>query len=967
MADDILKEVTGGIAHFFKEEKPELYVRPYVNVNKTITVQAARDFHDSNIVREHPKKILQTITKILCLQSNNSEKLTHVEATDIFFGVTKLFVSKDSALRRMVYVILKELYILCDPSDVIIVTSCLTRDMTSDVDVYRANALRVLVRIIDSAMLSAIERYVKQAIIHKSPLVANSALVSSLHLFQKSLENASIVKRWVGEVNEAMKSPNIMVQYHATQLFYQIKANDRLAVSKFVQRLSGVATNGSNTASTIKARMRSPLAIVCLIRYTSKLLHEEVMEGRAAPDGSIMDATELCSIGYRYLESCLRHETEMISFEAAKAICNLPIQAPEVVLPALSVLQLSLSSSKPTSRLATVKLLCDLASLHPNLVARFNEGLEALIGDSNRLIGTLSIMTLLKTGTESSMDRLLKSISNFLYHIAEEYKIMVVISLERLCLNYPTKFRVVVGFMSKFLREEGGFAFKKTIVNSIVSLMNKIPETQDIALLFLCEFIEDCEFVALSTDILNLIGNYGPKTSSPARYVRFIYNRCILENAMIRAAAVSALTQFAIFCPRLRASILPLLKSCQNDENDETRDRVTLAISVLEDSTTILYLNTDSAEKGMHLEPENDESTSGESSKQDIAVAALGTKLPMSFDNLAQRLHAYKAIPGAMESSELLCYSSLPIVEESSITPDIHMTASDITETMPGKINPVASQMSGELGPKLDQASVIYSIPELASFGRVFRSCKPLPLTEPESEYVVTCVKHILDRHIILQFIVQNTIEDQRLQNVSVSIHTDSTMFEIVGELPALSIRYGTTANCFTVLEKNEGATVNFTPTMFNSELKFSAISVDPETGEDDSDEVYEDDYHLEDFEIFIADFVAKTSVPDFRKAWESIGGANEMLQKFGLSEKTIANAAGAVVECMGMQPCDGTGTIKPGVKQHMFHLSGIFLGGIRILARCQIGISKEGTIVLKMAIRSERGDVSKIMLESIC
>jgi len=966
MADDILKEVTGGIAHFFKEEKPELYDRPYVNVNKTLTVQAARDFHDSVIVKENPKKILQTITKILCLQTNCSENLSHVEATEIFFGVTKLFVSKDSALRRMVYVILKELYILCDPSDVIIVTSCLTKDMTSDVDIYRANALRVLVRIIDSAMLSAIERYVKQAIIHKSPLVSSSALVSSLHLFHKSAENASIVKRWVGEVNEAMKSPNKMVQYHATQLFYQIKANDRLAVSKFVQRHSGVATNGSNTASRVKARLRSPLAIVCLIRYTSKLLQEEVMEGRAAPDGSIMDATELCSVGYRYLESCLRHETEMISFEAAKAICTLPTQAPEVVLPALSVLQLSLSSSKPSSRLATVKLLCGLASLHPNLVARFNEGLEALIGDSNRLIGTLSIMTLLKTGTESSMDRLLKSISNFLYHIAEEYKIMVVTSLERLCLNYPTKFRVVIGFMSKFLREEGGFAFKKTIVNSIVSLMNKIPEAQDIALLFLCEFIEDCEFVALSTDILHLIGNYGPQASSPARYVRFIYNRCILENAMIRAAAVSALTQFAVFCPRLRASILPLLKSCQHDENDETRDRVTLAISVLEDAMISLVLNTDSAENGMRLEAENDGKTSEESSKQDIAVVALATKLPMSFDNLAQRLHAYKTIPGAMESSEPLSYSSLPIVEESSTTPDIQMAASDITETLSG-INPIASQMPGELGPKLDQASVIYSIPELASFGRVFRSCKPLPLTEPESEYVVTCVKHILDRHIILQFIVQNTIEDQRLQNVSVSIHTDSTTFEIVGELPALSIPYGTAANCFTVLEKNEGASSRFTPIMFNSELKFAAISVDPETGEDDSDEAYEEDYHLEDFDIFIADFVAKTPVSDFRKAWESIGGANEMLQKFGLSEKTIANAAVAVIECMGMQTCDGTGKIKPGVKQHMLHLSGIFLGGIKVLARCQIGVSKEGAVVLKIAIRSDKGDVSKVMLESIC
>ena len=141
MADDIVKEVTNGIAEFFKEEKPELYDRPFVNVNKAMTLQAARDFHDSNIVREKPKEILQTITKILCLQMTTADNLSHVEATEIFFGITKLFVSKDSALRRMVYVILKELYILCDPSDVIIVTSCLTKDMTCDVDIYRASSL----------------------------------------------------------------------------------------------------------------------------------------------------------------------------------------------------------------------------------------------------------------------------------------------------------------------------------------------------------------------------------------------------------------------------------------------------------------------------------------------------------------------------------------------------------------------------------------------------------------------------------------------------------------------------------------------------------------------------------------------------------------------------------------------------------------------------------------------------------
>lgn len=960
MADEILKEVQDGIAEFFKDEKDEKqrHRPPYWNIEKASVLQAARDFHDSTIVKKEPHKCVETITKILYLQNNTSQQLSPIEATDIFFGITKLFVSNDPALRRIVYVILKQLYTLCDPSDVIIVTSCLTKDMTCNVDVYRSNALRVLVRIIDSSMLSAIERYVKQAIIHKAPIVSSAALVSSLHLCHQSSDHAAIVKRWVGEVNEAMKSPNEMVQYHATQLFYQIKSNDRLAVSKFVQKHSGVASSSStSSAARIKARIRSPLAIVCLIRYTSKLLQEEVIEGRAAPDASITNATELCSVGYRYLESCLHHESEMISFEAARAICTLPVQAPEVVLPAFSVLQLSLSSLKPTSRLATVKLLCGLASLYPHLVARFNEGLEALIGDSNRLIGTLAIMTLLKTGTESSMDRLLKSISNFLYHIAEEYKIMVVQSLQILCVTYPTKFRIVIGFMSKFLKENGGFAFKRTIVGCIVSLMKQLPETREVALLHLCEFIEDCEFVALSTEVLQLLGDFGPKTQSHARYVRFIYNRCILENAMVRAAAVSALTKFAVHCPDMRQSILTLLRSCAHDEDDETRDRVMLSVGILEDAT----IDTDQHEKGENGDDidYNNKSQHVDAKSEDSAVVALATNLPLSFDNLAQRLKAYQAIPGAMESEEPLSLSALPIVEE--LPPDLPTSPTDMSEVLTSLSNDASTS---KVAPTvLDPAGIIYKIPELASFGRVFRSCAPTALTEAEAEYVVHCVKHIMDDHIILQFTVQNTIEDQRLENISVAIDTDSEVFKCAGELPVESIKYGTTASCFTILEKE--AELESTPTVLNCELKFRVVNVDPENGEDEG-EPFDEEYPLEDLEISTADFVTKASLGDFRRAWESAGIKNEILQKFGLAENTIENAAKAVIGCMGMQTCDGTGTIKSGAKQHMLHLSGTFLGGIKVLARCQIS-SQRNASILKMAIRSERDDVSKLMSDCIC
>ena len=51
----------------------------------------------------------------------------------------------------------------------------------------------------------------------------------------------------------------------------------------------------------------------------------------------------------------------------------------------------------------------------------------------------------------------------------------------------------------------------------------------------LCEFIEDCEHTVLATRILHLLGREGPRSQQPGRYIRFIYNRVILENAAVRA------------------------------------------------------------------------------------------------------------------------------------------------------------------------------------------------------------------------------------------------------------------------------------------------------------------------------------------------------------------------------------------------------------------------------------------------
>jgi coatomer protein complex subunit gamma len=68
--------------------------------------------------------------------------------------------------------------------------------MNSANDLYRANSIRVLCTITDTSMLMNIERYLKQAIVDKQPLVSSAALVAGMKLMRTSPE---IVRRWYNQ------------------------------------------------------------------------------------------------------------------------------------------------------------------------------------------------------------------------------------------------------------------------------------------------------------------------------------------------------------------------------------------------------------------------------------------------------------------------------------------------------------------------------------------------------------------------------------------------------------------------------------------------------------------------------------------------------------------------------------------------------------------------------------------------
>ena len=84
-----------------------------------------------------------------------------------------------------------------------------------------------------------------------------------------------------------------------------------------------------------------------------------------------------------------------------------------------------------------------------------------------------------------------------------------------------------------------------------------------------CLHLQDCEFTYLSTQILHLLGVEGPATKEPSKYIRYIYNRIILENATVRAAAVSSLAKFGATVDSLKEKIVVLLKRALHDNDDE--------------------------------------------------------------------------------------------------------------------------------------------------------------------------------------------------------------------------------------------------------------------------------------------------------------------------------------------------------------------------------------------------------------
>ncbi|KAJ3013294.1 Coatomer subunit gamma-2 [Thoreauomyces humboldtii] len=886
----------------------------FYHIDKSTVLQDARAFNEAPI---NPRKCRLILTKIVFLLYQ-SETFQTKEATETFFSITKLFQSQDTPLRQMVYLLIKELSGIAE--DVIMVTQSLMRDMNAKSDViYRANAIRALARITDSSMLQAIERFIKQTIVDKSPAVSSAALVSSLHLFNA---NKEVVRRWANEVQEAVNSKGSITQYHALGLMYQIRQHDRMAVIKLVQNYS-------------KGSLRSPLAYCMLIRYACKIMEDEDPGSRSL---------------YDLLEGWLRHKHDMVVYEAARAICNLRDVTMKELFPAVAALQLMLVNHKPTLRFAAIRTLNNLALSHPVAVFPCNLDMENLITDPNRSVATFAITTLLKTGNEASVDRLMKQITGFMNEISDEFKVIVIEAIRSLCLKFPAKQSLMLNFLSNVLRDEGGYEYKRAIVEAIFDIVHHIPESKEFALSHLCEFIEDCEFNKLAVRILHLLGTEGPKTPKASKYIRYIYNRVILENATVRAAAVTALARFAVNLPEMRDRVKILLKRCLDDNEDEVRDRAIMYLRIIEsDELCRKYVANDTSYSWASLER-----------------------------NL---VHYLNNEPAHAQPFDI---SSTPVVtkeqenaEKSRAIAEVTELASPAVRGAPGGgsagAGAGASSHSGGAASSSGDAQARYAaaiekLPELSNLGPLFKSSAPVALTESETEYVVTAIKHVFAEHVVFQFDCRNTLNDSVLEKLDIILKPtdEEEVAELTHQLsvPIPKLAYDAPGTAYVVYQRLNGACPTAT---FASSLQFFVKDCDPATGEVDEGEGYEDEYQIEDLELVVADYVLPTYVPDFKRAWEDAGEATEVVETYQLTN--VANIKAATVNLLavlGMFPAEGSDSVADKATTHALLMGGVYVGGAKVLSRCRMVIGGDG-VTVEVAVRCKDEEVARRMVDAVC
>lgn len=267
-------------------------------------------------------------------------------------------------------------------------------------------------------------------------------------------------------------------------------------------------------------------------------------------------------------------------------------------------------------------------------------------------------------------------------------------------------------------------------------------------------------------------------------------------------------------------------------------------------------------------------------------------------------------------------------------------------------------------------------------YGGILKSSTVVELTESETEYVVSVVKHIFKEHIVLQYEVKNTLPDTVLEDVSV-VATPAEEEELEEDfiIPAAKLVTDEPGTIYVSFKKVNGDD-SFPVSSFTNVLKFTTKEIDPTTGEPE-ESGYDDEYQVEDLDLTGSDYVVPAFAGNFNHIWEQVGAtgeeASETLQLDGV--KSIAgmlllvtssdeilillDATEQLTKTLSLQPLEGT-DVPINTTTHTLKLFGKTVTGGKVVATIRMAYSSKSGCTSKITVRSEEEGVAALVIGSV-
>lgn len=896
-----------------------------------------------NILPINPKKCRQLISKLL-MMIYTGENFQTQEYTTMFFSTSKLFQHKNQSLRQIVYLAIKELSNYSE--NILIVTSSIIKDIQEGESVYKPNAIRSLVSVLSSESFFTLERFFKNAIIDKNPIVSSAALVSCYNLEPSS---RSFVKRFANETFETLSSQksfpknqftineyyersdvkypetSYMFQYHSLGLLYLLKNSDKISLIKMINTL--------HDGSVLK----SPVSIMQLIAFIYKI---------------IVDENSMFNQFSPILEKFLNNDSEIILVQTCKALLNfLELLSNDQFMKLISTLEHLLNLSSPTTRFAAMRIIYKISLTHPEKIYILNSELENLIDDKNRYTSTLAIITLLKTMTlvsdnisieySENIDRLIVKMTNLMDEISDDFKIFIIETIKNLTLKFLSKHKKLISFLTNLLREESSFTLKKSIIDALFDFVKFLPDSNSVKsiLINLCDFIEDCEFSNLSVRILHLLGEQGPLTSKPSYFIRHICNRLVLENSMIRAASVSSLAKFAFNLDvEKRKDIKVLLNRCLNDFDDEVRDRTAIYIRLINLNKKDLVLFD---------------------YKYDLDMLENRVKEYLSNENFDSELD--------IKDVKLLTnkeYNAIEIKNKSKKTISQNSGFDELDLNDKKSKDPVSSKVDVSQSKKkyLEQ---LMSHPEFKNYGDLSKSSNETQyLTDKENEFVINVIKHIFitTKKLVLQFNILNCLSNTTLKNVSIVSHPDNPHYVEDFAIPIKTLNPDESGSIYVSFSIPD-IEVNDVVAAFGNTLTYELCDSDDDKNQINYPDSWIEEYSIDDLEVLASDFIFPLYSQSFASVFDTLENSLSSVISYSNMD-SLSKVISHIIKNLNMFPVDGSDIVSPASPSHSLMLLGNDLWGQKIGAL--IKLAYDGIkVYAKIEVKSSSENKSNMVLSS--